>query len=92
MTGIELVKEYFPDATDEFADHVLWARTGFPCFYPADIGIEEYLRREVQAFKVLYDAKKDICELCNSEATVGLLCHKCHEAIYQKQDQDAGPG
>lgn len=32
-TWIEIVKEYFPEATDEEANHILWNETGFPCFW-----------------------------------------------------------
>jgi len=33
MKWVELVKEYFPSATDEQADYILWEKTGFPCFW-----------------------------------------------------------
>jgi len=32
MEWIDLVKQYFPDATDEQADYILWD-TGFPVFW-----------------------------------------------------------
>jgi hypothetical protein len=30
MTWIELVKEYFPNISDEEADFILWEQTAFP--------------------------------------------------------------
>lgn len=33
MNWLELVKQYFPDATDEEADYILWEHTGFPEFW-----------------------------------------------------------
>lgn len=33
MTWLELVKHYFPDATDDQADYILWEYTGFPEFW-----------------------------------------------------------
>lgn len=30
MTWIELAKKYFPDASDELADAILWEFTAFP--------------------------------------------------------------
>lgn len=30
MTWIELVKKYFPNASDEEADFILWEKTAFP--------------------------------------------------------------
>ena len=29
-TWLDLVREYFPTATDEQADQILWEHTGFP--------------------------------------------------------------
>ena len=46
MTGIELVKEYFPDADDVTADAILWARTGFPVFFHGDAEI--YFRKQLE--------------------------------------------
>lgn len=33
ITWLELVREYFPKATDEEANGILWECTGFPCFW-----------------------------------------------------------
>jgi len=33
MTYAEVVREYFPDASDEVVDFILWERTGFPGFW-----------------------------------------------------------
>lgn len=30
MTWLDLVRKYFPDATDEYADFILWEFTAFP--------------------------------------------------------------
>ena len=54
MRWIDLVKEYFPEATDEQADIILWGKTGFPTFY--NIGIdgdtpEACVRKQLQEFK-----------------------------------------
>lgn len=32
-TWVELVREVFPDATDDEADYILWEHTGFPSFW-----------------------------------------------------------
>ena len=29
----QTVKEYFPDASDDFIDYVVWEKTGFPSFW-----------------------------------------------------------
>ncbi len=53
-TNFDLVKYYFPNATPEFADFVLWEYTGYPCFfyltkdYPTPIS---RLRKQLREFK-----------------------------------------
>lgn len=46
----EIVREYFPDASDEEAKCILWSRTGYPCFWTQD-DVEAELREQLQAFK-----------------------------------------
>ena len=46
MTWKELVKEYFPNANDEFCDFVLWEKTPFPCSQD-----KEEIRRFIKEFK-----------------------------------------
>ena len=53
MTGIEIVKEYFPDADDETASDIAWEQTGFPHFWniPADGNTpEECFRKQLKEF------------------------------------------
>lgn len=33
MTYLELARQYFPNATDDELDYILWEYTGFPSFY-----------------------------------------------------------
>lgn len=33
MLWAELVREYFPNASDDEVEHILWTHTGFPCFW-----------------------------------------------------------
>ena len=61
MTWVELVKEYFPSATDEQADYILWGETGFPCFFniPKDgLTVEECLRKQLVSFKKELQCKR----------------------------------
>ena len=47
----DLVREYFPNATDEECEFILWERTGFPSFWdiPEDGNTpEECLRKQLQ--------------------------------------------
>lgn len=38
MTFGEIVKEYFPNASDDEIEYILWERTGYPEFW--NIGID----------------------------------------------------
>ena len=37
-TAIEVAKEYFPNADNDFIDYAIWEETGYPAFWniPAD--------------------------------------------------------
>ena len=53
-TVADVVREYFPEATDDEVDFILWEETGFPAFW--NIGVdgntpEECLRKQLQEFK-----------------------------------------
>ncbi|WP_197023480.1 hypothetical protein [Heyndrickxia ginsengihumi] len=45
MTWIELVKEYFPDATDTQCEFILWEKTAFP------VTGEETIRKQLKEYK-----------------------------------------
>lgn len=54
MTGLEIVKEYFPKISDDDAGYILWNETGFPSFWsiPEDGETpEECLRTQLKRFK-----------------------------------------
>jgi hypothetical protein len=55
-TWLDLVREVFPDATDEEAGTLLWEQTGFPSFWniPRDGATpEECCRTQLERFKTL---------------------------------------
>jgi hypothetical protein len=50
MTTFEsVVREYFPKATDEQVEYILWEHTGFPAFWDLEDGqtVEECLRKQL---------------------------------------------
>lgn len=54
MCWIDLVREYFPNTTNEEANDILWERTGFPCFWniPQDgLTAEECCRKQLEQLK-----------------------------------------
>ncbi len=46
---VDIVREYFPSASDDDAGWLLWNVTGWPCFWDGDP--EQVMRRQLQAFK-----------------------------------------
>ena len=45
----DLVREYFPQASDDEVEYILWTHTGYPCFW---IGTaEDCCRRQLQELK-----------------------------------------
>ena len=54
MKVTDVVKEYFPDATEEFIDFIIWSKTGYPSFWniPEDGNTpEECFRKQLKQFK-----------------------------------------
>ena len=78
-----MVLKYFPYATVQFIEFVLWEKTGFPAFYdgdPADV-----LERQISRYKKAIDQGKDICFICvKIKKLVTDQCKKCHK-IYMKK-------
>ena len=50
LTFGQVVREYFPDASDENIDSILWEKTGYPCFWETD-DTEACLRKQLQELK-----------------------------------------
>lgn len=53
MIPFDIAKEYFPQATDEQIDFILWEYTGFPAFWNGDP--ETCLRKQLQELKDISD-------------------------------------
>lgn len=45
-TFLDIASEYFPDASKDELDYILWEYTGFPCFFHGDTETE--LRKQLQ--------------------------------------------
>ena len=46
----EVVREYFPDASNDEIDFILWETTGYPSFWETD-DVEACLRKQLREFK-----------------------------------------
>lgn len=62
-TWLDLVHEYFPDATDEYADFLLWERTAFPFASPA------HVRMQLRAVQLM--PKCAICDKVYEQWSLG---------------------
>lgn len=58
---LDIVKEYFPSATDEQATSVLWICTGWPSFFAED-NPEVGLRRQLKEYSI--KSNKNPWEAC----------------------------
>ena len=45
MTWLDLVRKYFPDATDQEADYILWEQTAFP------FAGNEYIEMQIKKYR-----------------------------------------
>ena len=66
MKAIEIAKEYFTDADEEFLDFIIWSETGFPSFWqiPEDGNdAEECFRKQLQEAKEKYGCVKTLDEV-----------------------------
>ena len=82
MTPQEIAKEFFPDADDEYLEHVIWARTGFPSFFRREESVEDGMRRQLAEYKEALKRGVPLCEYCNNDILPNkTMCAKCGEAL-----------
>lgn len=65
LTGNDLVREYFPEASDDFCEMVLWGQTCFPCRVGTFEQSLEHWRLQIAKFK------------CNAELLCGGPFEEC---------------
>jgi len=66
---IEIVKEFFPDLSDDEALNILLNRTGYPIFFETD-NHEKEIRESLGRFKAILDAGETPCDTCNKVAVI----------------------
>jgi len=54
MTPLEFAAQYFPDFTQAELEHVIWANTGFPCFWRGQGTPEECFKRDLYHAKLVW--------------------------------------
>lgn len=81
-TWIDIVREFFPGASDGECESILWERTGFPCFWPdGDKTPEDNCREQLAQFKTASALGVPLCDFCNNPATKSHLCDNCGNAL-----------
>lgn len=86
-TWIDAVRRWFPNATDDFCDYVLYERTAFPCCDG------ETVFRQIAEFAETLKTKpadRDFCDFCNELAESGKwLCSAC-DFVMSRVSQERG--
>ncbi len=83
-TDYDIVREFFPDATDDDAGYILWNHTGYPCFWGQGgrKTVAGSMRYSLRKFKKACDMGKVLCEICTRRikpsATSFDLCPSCN--------------
>lgn len=87
MTGIEVVKQVYPDVTDAEADYLLWNHTCFPFPPKSDTTAEAGWISQLKEYKKAYENLKpgeEICTCCNNIAVDSgafPLCSGCKKTL-----------
>lgn len=80
-TAFEIVQEYFPEATEDFVEYLVWHRTSYPAGSISG-SYEQDLREACIAFKEAKEKGITLCDFCNKEALQGKsFCAECEEAL-----------
>ena len=91
MTPQKIAREIFPDKDDEFLEHAIWSKTGFPAFWRLENGesIEDCLRRQLTEYKEALKLGVQLCDFCNIPALPEkFLCLKCEDALKRCRESD----
>ena len=91
----EIVRDYFPDASNDAAAWIAWNRTGFPNFFRGASAWEHeaVFRDQLKAYRCALDLGFQVCELCPravEEADIELSpteCRRCRDAIQRIREE-----
>jgi hypothetical protein len=84
MTGTEIVRAAIPDASDELAEHILWARTPFPV---GRVSVRD-LYLAASRYRRACANGRDLCDFCDRLVPAGerFLCDSCSAALGHSRD------
>ena len=78
VTLEELVREYFPDSTDDEVKYILWNKTAFP------FGRPEKIREHLATYWAACQIDADTCYGCGGisfDIEDGLFCPPCDKRL-----------
>ena len=76
-TYVDIAREYFPNATDDELNSILWNKTGFPEFFEEG---EKSLREQLATFKRAVELGRDVCSGCGKirfHSQIRIFCIYC---------------
>jgi hypothetical protein len=80
-TPLDIVQEYFPDATEDFVEFLIWHRTAYPAGNITG-SFEGDLRKACVVYKDAKERGINLCDFCDAEAQSGKnVCKVCEEAL-----------
>lgn len=84
MNTLDIVKAAEPNATEEFADFIVWGRTAIPFVKCTAKLIYKATSRYIRAA----NNGNKLCEFCDRLVTNKYLCDRCHNAIEKARNHD----
>ena len=90
IRSIDVVREFFPDASSEYAHDILWSHTSFPFFRGStESELVEELRSSLRTFKETEEKGGRACDFCNKPSIEGgCLCKGCYSSYLSMQVAD----
>lgn len=88
-TAIDIARDVFPEASIEELDHIIWERTGFPCFWSLRDGqsVENKIMEQLIDYRMALSIIPHgwhLCDFCNRQITASQwMCYSCN---YNKPD------
>ena len=85
-TSLEVVRAAKPDASEDYANHILWGRTPYPC---GRVGARE-LYKAASGFTRAMEHGLRLCDFCESIAAPGAYtCACCESALSSNAGNNA---
>lgn len=87
-TYLDVAREYFPDASDDELNFILWEKTGFPCFF--EDGLNS-LREQLATYKRAFELGRDVCYGCGKirfrSQIKFLICKYCEAKMTRASEK-----